>query len=94
MKGIDMTILKKLIKLVMRNKKRRYKVVYIATGYMSNKYDVATIEFYVSDKELYTQNFDSPMQYGFYKNYKMLSRHFPVKTGGAIHWYTGCYIHQ
>lgn len=61
-----------------QNKKRHYKVVYTATGFMSNRYDVGTFEFSVSDREIKEAGFDTHGQYGFYKNYKILSRFFPV----------------
>ena len=80
----------KVIEWLMQNKKRHYKVVYIATGYMSNKYDAGIFEFYVSDKEIKKGNFSSPMQYGFYKYYGQLSRHF--KAVGAVHIYSAAYI--
>ena len=82
--------MKKLIKWLMQNKKRHYKVVYIATGYMGNKYDAGIFEFDVSDRAIKKGNFESPMRYGFYKNFKVLVRHFP--STGTVHPFAAAYL--
>ena len=76
----------------MQNKKRHYKVVYIATGYMGNKYDAGIFEFDVSDRGIKKADLDDPKQYGFFKNYKLLARHFPSK--GGFHTYVAAYINK
>ncbi len=75
----------KFIKWLTQYKKRYYKFSYIATGFMGNRYVAGTFEFKVSDREIDKANVSSPCDYGFYKNYKKLSRHFPAKNG--VHTY-------
>ena len=84
-------MIKKLIKWLMQNKKRRYEVVYIATGYMGNKYDAGIFEFYVSDRGIKEVGNIDFMQYGFHKNFKVLSKHFPANSKG-LHSYTAAEI--
>ena len=75
----------KFIKWLTQHKKRYYKFSYLATGFMGKKYVAGTFEFKVSDREINNANVGSPCGYGFYKNYKKLSMHFPVKNG--VHAY-------
>ena len=74
-----------LIKWLMQNKKRRYHFQYVATGFMGNELLVATLEFYVSDREIKKVGVNSAEAYGFFKNYELLSKHFPTKGDSTIH---------
>ena len=68
--------MKKFIKWLCQHKKRHYKVVYIATGFMGNRYDVGTYEFSVSDHEIRKAGYKNPGACGFGKNYRELSKYF------------------
>ena len=78
----------RFIKWLTNNKKRSYEVQYIATGFMGNRYIAGTFEFKVSDNTIKKEGFETASSYGFYKNYKKLSKHFPVKGVGNLHQYT------
>jgi len=80
--------MKSIIKWLMQNKKRRYHFQYIAVGFMGNKYFAATFEFYVSDREIKKVGTTSPAGYGFYKNYKVLAKYYPLKGVSNIHNFT------
>lgn len=74
----------------MQNKKQHYRIVYVATGFMGNKYDAGVFEFDVSDREIKKGNYGDPMKYGFCKNFKVLARHFP--PSGTVHPFVAAYI--
>ncbi len=69
--------MKILTKWLHRNKKRHYKIVYVATGFMGNKYDAGIFEFNVSDKMLKIMKM-TPESFGFNQNFDALSKHFPI----------------
>lgn len=65
----------KFTKWLFQHKKRKYKVVYIAYGFMGNRWNVATFEFSVSDNTLKKMKF-TPQVYGFYININKLEPYF------------------
>ena len=69
-----------LKKWLFQHKKRHYKVVYIAVGFMGNQYDAGIFEFDVSDSQLKKERLNAE-QYGFYMNYKVLIKHFKLVNG-------------
>lgn len=73
--------MRSIIKWLMQNKKRRYHFQYVAVGFMGNRYVAGTFEFKVSDREIKKTNTNTPYGYGFYKHYKALTKHFPLRHG-------------
>jgi hypothetical protein len=75
-----MSLLVKVKKWLYRNKRRKYSITYVATGFMGNRYKAGKFEFSVSDNCL--SKFDmNPAQHGFNLNRKALEVHFNLVNG-------------
>lgn len=67
-------------KWLFQNVKREYKVVYIATGFMGNRYDAGIFEIKVSDRFLKRYGVNVH-EYGYSLNRKQLNKHFKEING-------------
>ena len=70
-------------KWLFQHVKREYKVVYVATGFMGNRYDAGVFEFKVSDRHLNKHKVNAHT-YGFYINKQQLIKHFKVSKSGNV----------
>ena len=70
----------KFKKWLFQHVKREYKVVYVATGFMGNKYDAGVFSFKVSDHHLKKHSMDAGV-YGFHINRGKLDKHFKTVNG-------------
>tara|TARA_R110000772_G_scaffold268449_1_gene395547 strand:+ start:217 stop:471 length:255 start_codon:yes stop_codon:yes gene_type:complete len=73
----------KFKKWLLQNIRREYKVVYIATGFMGNKYNAGIFKFKVSDRHLNKHGVTAHV-YGFMLNKSSLTKHFKVRKDGHI----------
>ena len=73
----------KFKKWLLQNIRREYKVVYMATGFMGNRYYAGTFEFKVSDRHLKNCGVNAH-SYGFIINKSSLIKHFKVRKNGNI----------
>tara|TARA_R110000772_G_scaffold223029_1_gene333420 strand:- start:339 stop:593 length:255 start_codon:yes stop_codon:yes gene_type:complete len=73
----------KFNKWLFQNVKRKYKVSYLATGFMGNRYCVGTFEFKVTDRHLKNCGVNSH-SYGFILNKASLAKHFKIRKNGNI----------
>ena len=83
---VRVIMIKKLIRKLMINKDRKYKLEFFFTGLMGNRFSAGTFEFSVSDKD--ADHFGGPSNYFLAESKGVLGGLTVVRAGEHVYYNT------